>query len=377
MAKKIAVVLFNMGGPDKLSAVKPFLFNLFNDKAIIGLPNPFRFLLAKLISSKREEEAKKIYEQMGGGSPIVPETRNQAAELEKKLNEESEQDSNPASSVAEGVRSIAEDSSPEQGHKKEDEKEYKTFVAMRYWHPFASEEMKDVETFNPDEMILLPLYPQFSTTTSESSIKDWKKALQKAGLDIPLKTICCYPLEEDFIKAHVNKIKQCLPENLKNVRVLFSAHGLPKKIIENGDPYQWQVEQTAEAIAAELNIENLDWRVCYQSKVGPLEWIGPATDSEIMQAAAENISLVIVPIAFVSEHSETLVELDIQYRDLAKENGLTNYFRVPTLSIDEDFINSLANICKSVTDKSSIEGCSSVGGKKICQDSFKRCIYKK
>lgn len=339
MAKKIAVILFNMGGPSDQNAVKPFLFNLFNDKAIISLPNPFRFFLAKLISSKREHKAKEIYQRMGGGSPIVPQTMAQAAALEKALNK----------------------------NKKD---KYKTFVAMRYWHPFAYEEIENVKKFKPNEMILLPLYPHFSTTTSESSIKDWKDTVKKHGLDIPAKTICCYPMDKNFIKAHIRKIKEYYDKAKKHgqPRILFSAHGLPKKVIEKGDPYQWQVEQTTGAIVKELGIKELDWQTCYQSKVGPLEWIGPATNEEIIRGAKEGRPLVIVPIAFVSEHSETLVELDIKYRDLAKTHGLRNYFRVPALETDELFIKALAEICMGAK-----QICSSGSGKRICPKTFKCC----
>ena len=340
--QKKAVILFNLGGPDGLNAVKPFLFNLFNDKAIISVPNPFRFFLAKLISSRREKTAREIYSHIGGKSTIIPQTIAQKDALEAILNEKG--------TVA-----------------------YKVFICMRYWYPFSHEVVKDVKSYNPDEIILLPLYPQFSTTTTASSVKDWNNNAKKAGLEVPTKTICCYPYEEKFIQSHLNLIKDAINkvENKDNIRVLFSAHGLPKKIIDKGDTYQWQVEQGAEKIAKRIGIENLDWNVCYQSRVGPLEWIKPSTDEEIVRAGKDGKSVVLVPIAFVSEHSETLVELDIEYKKLADENNVKEYIRVPTLSVEKDFIRSLADICKNAPKNK--KACSNEG-ERLCPDGFSKCF---
>ncbi len=316
---KKAVILFNLGGPDSLDAVEPFLFNLFNDKNIITIPNPMRFFLAKLISGKRAPIAKEIYKNIGNKSPILEETEKQAVALEKALN------------------SITNHQSPIT---------YKTFISMRYWHPFSYETIEKVKEFNPDEIILLPLYPQFSTTTTKSSYDDWHKISKKNGLKIPVKTICGYHLDEDFITAHSNIIKKSYEEigNTKT-RILFSAHGLPEKIIKKGDPYQKQIEETAAAIVAKLSIENLDFVVCYQSRVGRLKWIDPSTEDEIKRAGVDSLEIIVVPIAFVSEHSETLVELDIEYKHLAKESGVKNYYRVPTLGVDDNFIKTLVNVC--------------------------------
>ncbi len=320
---KTAVVLFNLGGPDRPEAVKPFLFNLFNDPAIISLPNPFRFLIAKLISRKRTPTAQAIYHELGGGSPILPLTEKQAQALEKELG---------------------------QGHK--------VFISMRYWHPMSDEVVEKVKEYQPDNIVLLPLYPQFSTTTTASSIQDWNRH----KLNIPTRVIGCYPLEEHFIDAHVELLK---PYKDKNIRILFSAHGLPKKVIDAGDPYQWQVEQTAARILKKLAIENVDYQVCYQSKVGPLEWIGPSTDAEILRAGKEGKSVVIVPIAFVSEHSETLVELDIEYKKLAQECGVPEYYRVPALGEHPLFIQGLAALCRSEEVV-----------KPVCPAEFGKCICK-
>ncbi len=340
---KYAVVLFNLGGPDSEEAVKPFLCNLFSDKAILSVPMPFRWLLAKIISSRRAPVAKQIYNQIGGKSPILEGTELQRNSLEKELNNR---------------------------NKKED---YKVFIAMRYWKPFSQETVKKVKKYNPDEVILLPLYPQFSTTTTDSSIDNWKKKAQEYSLSCPTRIICCYPRQEEFIASHVSLLKDALEklEQIQHKRVLFTAHGLPKKVIEKGDPYQWQVEQTAEEIIKRLDEEKIDWKVCYQSKVGPLEWIGPSTEEEIIRAAKEKTSLVVVPVAFVSEHSETLVELDIEYKNLAKKQGVPDYIRVPTLSAEKQFIASLATLCKKNT-----KGQEVISGesKRICPRNFHRCI---
>jgi len=280
---KRAVVLFNLGGPDKPSSIQPFLFNLFNDAAIINLPNPFRWLLAKIISKRRAPVAEKIYAEIGGGSPLLELTQKQAVALEIKLNQN------------ERISS-------------------KVFIAMRYWHPMIMATATLVKKFNPDEIILLPLYPQFSTTTTGSSFKAWKSAVKKIGLNKPTKEVCCYPIDENLVTAQADLLKKEISKAKQNIRILFSAHGLPKKIIKKGDPYQWQIEQTARAIVAKVKLNINDWVICYQSRVGPLEWIGPSLDEEIKRASEDSIGIIVLPIAFVSEHSETLVELDIEYR---------------------------------------------------------------
>lgn len=312
---KRAVILFNLGGPNNLEAVEPFLFNLFYDKNIISLPNPLRFFIAKLISRKRAPIAKEIYEKIGGKSPILEETVKQAEELEKELNGRGEDC-------------------------------YKIFISMRYWHPFSYETILKVKEFTPDDIILLPLYPQYSTTTSKSSIEDWLKAAKKEQLSLITKIVENYHNEDEFIKAHINQIKPYYEEARKKtdkLRILFSAHGLPEKVIKAGDPYQKQVEETAQEVVNGLKIADLDWVVCYQSRVGPLKWIGPSTEDEIKRAGMDRYSIIIVPIAFVSEHSETLVELDMEYAELAKENGVDVYIRVPALGCNANFIKSLAN----------------------------------
>ena len=319
MSRKIAVVLFNLGGPDGPQAVKPFLFNLFNDPAIIGLPAIVRTPLARLISSRREAAAKANYAVMGGGSPLLPETQKQAAALEAVL---------AARLPGDVVR---------------------TFIAMRYWRPFTEETAKAVAAFAPDEIVLLPLYPQYSTTTTGSSLKAWREAYEGPGRS---RAVCCYPAQANFIDGYARLIEEAYTAagSPKPARLLFSAHGLPEKVVKGGDPYQAQVEATAAALAARLG-PGWDWKVCYQSRVGPLKWIGPPTDEAITEASREGLAVVVAPIAFVSEHIETLVELDHEYAELARANGCPAYVRVPALGIDAAFIGGLADLAVSALDR--------------------------
>ena len=310
---KKAIILFNLGGPDKLENVEPFLFNLFNDPAILNLPTLFRYPLAKLISNRRTPTAKKIYQELGGSSPILKLTKEQSEALELNLNNDDQAS------------------------------EYKCFIVMRCWHPRAEDVVNDVKNFNPDEIILMPLYPQYSAATTGSSIKEWKDICKKNNLKTRTGTICCYPTDENFVLAHKEEIVKKI-KNLKNFKLIFSAHGLPEKNIKKGDPYQWQVEQSVNKIVKSLNIKNLDWILSYQSRVGPLKWIGPSTDDIIIENSKLEKHIVLVPIAFVSEHSETLVELDIEYKELADKNGCKNYTRVPALGTNNNYIKAMSNL---------------------------------
>jgi len=335
-----AIILFNLGGPDKLESVEPFLFNLFNDPAILNLPVIFRYPLAKLISNRRAPIAKKIYNELGGSSPILKLTEDQSVALEKKLNQN-----------------------------KLNEK-YKCFVVMRCWHPRADEVIKNVRLYNPNEIILMPLYPQYSTATSGSSIKEWNEVCKKNNYKIKTSTICCYPTDENFINAHVKEISKKI-KNINNFKLIFSAHGLPKKNIKKGDPYQWQVEQSVNKIVKNLNCNNLDWVLSYQSRVGPLKWIGPSTDDVIVENSKIGKHIVLVPIAFVSEHSETLVELDIEYKKLATENGCNKYTRVPALGTNEDFIQAMSEL---IINKDAYKISENYYPPKIqCPSNFKKC----
>ncbi len=315
MSKKIAVVMYNLGGPDNLDAVKPFLFNLFYDPAIITVPNPFRWLIAKIISSRRTPIAQDIYREIGGRSPILEETEKQRAKLEMMLNEEVDED-------------------------------YKCFIFMRYWKPFAKDVVEQVKAYGPDEIILLPLYPQYSVTTTATGLIEWNKWAKNQDLSVPYSVIKEYPDHDFFVDAVADLIREKLDklENPQDYRLLLSAHGLPKKTIDAGDPYQDQVEQTC----AELmkRFETMDHVVCYQSRVGPLEWIGPSTEDEIERAAKDDKNIIMVPVAFVSEHSETLVELDIEYKELADEAGIKDYIRIPTVQDRDKFIAGLAELVR-------------------------------
>jgi ferrochelatase len=309
--RRIAVVLFNLGGPDSLAAVRPFLFNLFSDPAIISLPAIARYPLAALISTTRARSAKVNYGRMGGSSPLNRETKAQADALEAALAQRS-------SDV------------------------FKVFIAMRYWNPDSAETAKAVAVFAPDEVVLLPLYPHYSTTTTGSSAQAWAKAYKGSG---QVRTVCCYPNQADFIDAHAKRIEEAYEAagRPSAVRLLFSAHGLPVQVIEGGDPYQVQIEATAAAVVARLG-GDWDWRVCYQSKVGALPWLGPTTPEEIEAAGKAGLGVMITPIAFVSEHVETLVELDHDYANDAARLGVAPYIRVPALGVQTQFIEALATV---------------------------------
>ncbi|MBP7709752.1 MAG: ferrochelatase [Rickettsiales bacterium] len=351
--KKTAVILFNLGGPDSPQAVKPFLFNLFNDRAIISLPQPFRFFLAKLISSRREKKAQAIYAQIGGKSPLLELTQQQAYALEKEL-----------SFVG----------------------NFKVFIAMRYWKPLAEETVLEVKKYDPDQLILLPLYPQFSSATTESSVSDFVEKFaqkrKKSDKELKTKIVCCYPTESDFIKSHSLLIKQTILKSYADFpkfRFLFSAHGLPQKLIDAGDPYVFQVEETAQKIVKNLaeilsvKEEEINFKICFQSKVGPLQWTSPSLEQEIKRVALDKKIPVIIPVAFVSEHSETLVELDIEYKEMAEKLGIKNYLRVPALNADGHFIKSLATICKNVDLNNDFSVFSGGAPIRICPKKMRMC----
>jgi ferrochelatase len=341
---KTAVVLFNLGGPDRPEAIRPFLFNLFNDPAIIAAPGPVRWLLARWISGRRAPVAREIYQRLGGRSPLLANTEAQAGALKAALVKASEGGD-----------------------------EFEVFIAMRYWDPMSDETAAAARAFGPDRLVLLPLYPQFSTTTTGSSLADWARAAAHAGLEAPSKAVCCYPTAPGFVAEVAARIRPALAEAAAKgtPRLLFSAHGLPKKIVARGDPYQWQVEQSAAAVAAALDEPGLDWGVCYQSRVGRLEWIGPLTDEEIVRAGRDRVPVVLAPIAFVSEHSETLVELDIEYGHLAEKSGVPAYIRVPTVMDGAAFVDALAALVHAAL-KDGRALCSQDGGR-ICPARWDRC----
>ena len=315
---KIAIVLFNLGGPDRPEAIKPFLLNLFRDPAILRVPFFVRPVLARIIARARMKPATENYALLGGKSPLLELTMAQGKALVAAL----------------------------------PEMEARTFVAMRYWHPFSDAAAREVLAWDPDEIVLLPLYPQYSTTTTGSSLTAWREAAAKTGLMKKVTSLCCYHGDAGYVAAMAGLVRDSYTaargglDATIPLRVLFSAHGLPEVIVASGDPYQHQIERTTAAVVMELAIAGLDSAVCYQSRATPQKWIGPSTEEELARAAADGVAVLVVPIAFVSEHSETLVELDVEYRELAHKLGVKGYFRVPAANSDPAFIGALAGLVR-------------------------------
>jgi ferrochelatase len=321
MTRRVAIVLFNLGGPRPGEQRAPLLVNLFTDPAILRVPGFIRPWLGKLIAWRRTAPALENYMVLGGKSPLLELTVEQAEALQAAL-------------------------------ANEPDAEFRSFVAMRYWHPMSDETARAVQEWAPDEVLLLPLYPQYSTTTTGSSVIAWDEACRAIGLSVPTTTLCCFHSHPGFAEATARLVREAhakamaeLPEGVP-LRVLFSAHGLPESIIKSGDPYQWQVEQTVQGVLAALDMPGLDSITCYQSRVTPQKWIGPSTEDEIERAAHEKVAILICPIAFVSEHSETLVELDVEYREEADKLGIPGYFRVPAQNSDAGFIAALADLVR-------------------------------
>jgi ferrochelatase len=338
---KIAIALFNLGGPDRPEAVEPFLYNLFNDPAILRVPAILRRFLARLISRRRAPKARGIYARIGGGSPLLPNTLAQARALEAALS---------------------------------DLGDVRAFPVMRYWHPMTDAAVSEIAAFGPDRVILLPLYPQFSTTTTASSLEAWRTEASRQGFRAPTRTLCCYPVESGFVAALADLTATAVAAAAANgrPRILFSAHGLPEKVVKSGDPYQWQVERTAQAVMAIVGDAAADHVVCYQSRVGPLKWIGPSTEDELHRAGRDRVATIVVPLAFVSEHSETLVELDLEYAEIAKEAGIPAYFRVPTVSTHPAFIAGLAVLARRALARGDATPAPD-GDARICPPSWTGC----
>ena len=331
---RIAVVLFNLGGPDRPESIRPFLVNLFTDPAILRVNFFIRPFLARLIAAARVRPATENYAHIGGRSPLLELTEQQARALEVELSEY----------------------------------ETRCFVAMRYWHPMSEAVARAVQDWNPDRVLLLPLYPQFSTTTTGSSLSAWREAAAKVALVKPTTSLCCYYADRGFVIAAAAIVRRAweearagLPADVA-LRVLFSAHGLPTVIIDNGDPYQFQIERTVADVVQRLSISGLDYAICYQSRATPQEWIGPSTEEEIERAGRDKVAVLVVPIAFVSEHTETLVELDIEYKEFAHQAGVTHYFRAPTPNADAGFVRALAELVRRMV-AFGIGTCSHVGGR--------------
>ena len=347
VGKRIAIVLFNLGGPDRPEAIRPFLLNLFRDPAILRVPFFVRPWLARRIARARLAPATANYALIGGRSPLLEETQQQAKALERELA------AGPSGLMA------------------------KCFIAMRYWHPFSDEAAAAVCLWQPDQVVLLPLYPQYSTTTTGSSLTAWREAATQAGLAVPTSVLCCYFADDGYIRSIARRLGDAytsarakLPSDVK-LRVLFSAHGLPETIIRRGDPYQFQIERSVAAVMCAWGAADIDWAVCYQSRATPQKWLEPSTDTEIERAAHDKVALLVVPIAFVSEHSETLVELDMEYRDLAERLGVPGYFRLPTPNADPNFIAAMADLVRA-TLANGVGSCS-YAGERACPNALVAC----
>jgi ferrochelatase len=347
---RLAVVLFNLGGPDAPESVRPFLVNLFTDPAILRVPGWVRPWLGRLIAWRRTKPASENYAILGGKSPLLELTQEQAAALEAALN-------------AEG------------------EVEAKAFIAMRYWHPMSAETAAAVKAWGPDEILLLPLYPQFSTTTTGSSAAEWERAAARAGLAVPTTTLCCFHSDPGFADATAAIVRGAWDKARAELdpaiplRILFSAHGLPESIVNAGDPYQWQVEQSVAHVVERLGIEGLDHVVCYQSRVTPQKWIGPSAEDELERAGKDKVAVLVVPIAFTSEHSETLVELDVEYREEAEHFGVPAYFRAPAQNADPAFIRALADLVHEA--RGSGRALCSFAGARQCPKQHRDCPHEK
>ncbi len=342
---KLAVVLFNLGGPDLHTNVRPFLFNLFNDPAIVGAPGPVRWALAQYISRKRAPVAREIYTHIGGSSPLLKHTQSQARGLKNLLLE----------------RGL----------------EARVFIAMRYWHPMTAECVAEVKAWGPDEVVLLPLYPQFSSTTTGSSLKAWRMEAMGQGLDVQTRAVCCYPILDGFVRAQARLINETLRARSETppYRLLFSAHGLPERIVRRGDPYCEQIARSARAVVRvleETGTKVADWRLSYQSRVGKLKWVEPYTEDEIARAGRDGKALLVVPIAFVSEHSETLVELDIEYRELAEKAGVPAYWRASTVLDAPEYLAGLADMVAAARARNDEDPVPGDGGP-ACGGGFPHC----
>jgi ferrochelatase len=314
----IGVVLVNLGGPDSLEAVEPFLFNLFSDPDIIALPFGFQWtlpFLARWISRRRSSVAKEYYRAIGGKSPIAELTEQQREALEKMLREE--------------------------GH-------FRVFVGMRYWHPSLEEALNQIIREGIKKIILLPLFPQFSVTSSGSGLNEWNRLVEKKGIPIQTVPIHEWYSQPTYIRSMVENIeegKKLFPKDVPGeIHILFSAHGVPEKVIKKGDPYQKQIEETVELIRKNMGKEER-FHLAYQSKVGRLKWIGPSVEEKLKELALRKVQkILVVPISFVSDHSETLYEIDILFKAIADELKIPYFYRMPSLNSSPTFIKALKEI---------------------------------
>jgi protoporphyrin/coproporphyrin ferrochelatase len=315
---RLGVLLLNLGGPEQLSDVRPFLFNLFSDPEIIRIPiAALQKPLAWLISSSRAKKSQANYEKIGGGSPLRRITEAQARALESQL------------------RSQGEDA--------------KVYIGMRYWHPFTEDALAQIKQDAIEQLVILPLYPQFSISTSGSSFRLIEKIWnENPQLKPPKYTVIAdWYKEPGYLQAMSElicaQIDRC--PNPDGAHVFFSAHGVPVSYVEEaGDPYQTEIEECTELIMQTIGRKNAH-SLAYQSKVGPIEWLQPYTEDAIVELADKGVGeLVVVPISFVSEHIETLEEIDIEYREIAEEAGIHTFNRVPALDTNPIFIQTLVDL---------------------------------
>jgi ferrochelatase len=314
--RRIGVVLFQLGGPDTLEAIEPFLYNLFCDPDIIDFPfaRIGRRALAKLISSTRARKVQHHYSVIGGGSPIRRFTEQQARALENKLAD------------------LGLDA--------------RCFVAMRYWHPFTTEAIQQVRQADCDELVLLPLYPQYSSTTTGSSLNEWNRLF---GDDIPVHLVESFYKNDLYLSALVEKVDAALARFVptKTPELVFSAHSLPMSVVDKGDPYPQQIEKTIELLMHRGGWSN-PYRLCYQSKVGASKWLQPSLHATLRHLSDERVKDVcIVPISFVSDHVETLGEIDHEAREEAHELGIEQFEMTSGLNDSPTFISALAGLVVS------------------------------
>ncbi|HET8675528.1 MAG TPA: ferrochelatase [Blastocatellia bacterium] len=315
--ERIGVLLFNLGGPETLDDVKPFLYNLFSDPDIIRLPwRALQKPLAWIISTSRYNKSRGYYEQIGGGSPLRKITDQQARALEGAL-------------ARRGI-------------------EAKAYVGMRYWKPFTEEAIAEIRADQITRLVVLPLYPQFSLSTTGSSLNRMNAIFAESNEALRVSVIESWQDDPQYINALARMVSEELAlfpdQTPSSAHILFSAHSVPVSYIRDGDPYLDQTRQTVEMVMKQIG-EDRPYSLSFQSKVGPVKWLQPSTDETIRRLAAEGVSQVLlVPVSFVSEHIETLYELDILYRHVAEEIGLRHYRRVAALNCRPDFIDALANL---------------------------------
>jgi ferrochelatase len=319
-AARIGVVLFNLGGPEALDEVRPFLVNLFSDPDVINVPGPLRRALAWWIAKRRAPIARGYYEQIGGGSPLRRLTADQAAALEKSL-------------------------APHGAHK--------VVVAMRYWKPFTEDAVDELLAYRPDRLVLLPLYPQYSFATTRSSLDHFRRVwAARGGPEVPIVTISQWYDHPGYLAAMAERITATLAQmpagDGSPVHLVYSAHGIPLSLIKKGDPYQRHIEDEVKLLTARLN----EWNrapdrvhLGYQSRVGPTKWLEPSIESVLHRLGQAGVRrMLVVPISFVSDHSETLYEIDILYRDLAREAGIPVFLRMGSLNDSPTFIRALTDL---------------------------------